>query len=303
MYKEIIQQIQELNEKLTEHDVYMGGVGCYKIEENMPFSQNKNLYYAVSLKDGTKCLLEFAPADIDHVEMQKYLRRAIFLMVLDREKNVITAHDFSIDPARCFVVLDWVPGKNLQSILKHRTLSLHEALWITVDLSWALEHLAEYSFVHRNVNPKNITIKDGEGKAYLGGVENLALSDFLQTRLEINDHYVSPELMYSLLYPDTTVMLTPWSDIYSLGAIFYHMICGVSPFLKRTNLARWCRWAPVPKIESETMSRRDRKFCQHLINSTMHRKFLKRWSARQIREYVADFLSSANRQEDMARLM
>ena len=84
---EIIAQIHELNQKLIEQDIYMGGKGFYKIESVVPFSDSKNTYYAISLQDQKRCILEFAPVDIDHVGMQKYLRRALFLMVLEHDKD------------------------------------------------------------------------------------------------------------------------------------------------------------------------------------------------------------------------
>ncbi|HON44168.1 MAG: protein kinase [Planctomycetes bacterium] len=300
MYEEVIHQIQDLNQKLIDHDVYAGGLGYYKILDEIPFAQTRNVYFTICLEDQKKYLIEFAH-DLDAVDLQKYLRRALFLMVLEHEKGLITAKDFSIDPSRCFMVMDWVEGVNLQSILRHKKLNLRESLCILADLTYALEHLGEFGFVHRNITPNCITIQKGTGRSFLGGVEYVTLSDFVHTRLEVNDFYSSPELVRSMIFPDYDLPLTPWSDIYSIGAIFYQMIMGEPPFPKHKNLIKWTKRPPIPRIESPLLSRRERKYCQELINNTMHRNFLKRWSPLKIRGYIMAYLEDVPREKDMER--
>lgn len=303
MYEEIIQQIQDLNQKLVEQDIFAAGRGFYKILEKKPFPDRKDAYLALSLENKKEYLLEFAPNDMTPVDMQKYLRRALFLMVLDHQKCVIGARDFSMDPARCFIIMDWVEGKNLQSIMKRYKLNLREALWIMVDLTHALEHLAEFGFVHRNLSPQHIILQNKTGRAYLSGVQYIALSDFVQTRLEVNDHYSSPELTRSLLVVDSNEPITPWSDIYSLGAIFYHLLLGDPPFPSNRNIEKWARRPSVPSVKSDVLSRRERKYCQELIDNVMHPNFLKRWSPTRIRRYIMAFLGDSPRQQDMQRFL
>ena len=303
MYEEIIRQIQDLNQKLIENDVCVGGRGYYKVLDKMPFPDKKNIFFALSLENKKQYLIEFAPQDLNPIDMQKYLRRALFLMVLDQEKGVMSAKDFSIDPARCFIITDWIEGKNLQSLMKHIRFNLPEILWIMSDLTYSLDHLSEFGFVHRNINPQNITIQSKIGRSYLGGVEYVTLSDFVHTQLEINNHYASPELVRSLLLPDNNELLTPWSDVYSLGALFFHLVTGEPPFVANRNIEKWCKKPNVPKIKSEFLSRRERKYCQELIDNTMHPKFLKRWSPNRIRRYIMAFLGDSSKEDDMVRFL
>ena len=303
MHEEIIRQIQELNQKLIEQDVCAGGRGYYKVLDKMPYPDKKNIFFALSLENKKEYLIEFAPQDLNPIDMQKYLRRALFLMVLDQDKGVMSAKDFSIDPTRCFIITNWVEGKNLYSIIKHTRLYLTEILWIMADLTCALEHLAEFGFVHRNVNPQNITIQSKTGRSYLGGVEYVTLSDFVNTQLDISNNYASPELVRSLLLPESNEPLTPWSDVYSLGAIFYHLVCGEMPFLADRNIEKWCKKPYIPKIKSEFLNRRERKYCQELIDNTMYPKFLKRWSPGRIRRYIMAFLGENKKEEDMVRFL
>lgn len=304
MYNELIKKIQQLNQQLIDQDIYTGGRGFYQVLDQVPFAGKSNLYFCRCLEDEKIYLMEFAPQNLTHIELQKYLRRALFLMVLEHEKGIIRAKDFSMDSARCFVILDWVPGKTLQSILKYTKLTLKESLWILLDLANALDHLADFCFIHRNINPVNIVIKDFSTQAYLGGVEYLTQSDFLQTRLEIDIHnsqYASPELNRSLLYPDKPAFLTTWTDIFSAGAVFLHMLTGEIPFPKRPDLDKWSRRPWVPKVQNPALNRKERKYCQCLIDNTLAGNFYKRWSATQLREYILNFLGNSSRAVDMAR--
>ncbi len=300
MYAEIIRQIQELNQKLVEQEIYAGGKDFYKVLENMPFPDKRNVFLAVGLSKQQQYLIEFAPPELSPVDLQKYLRRALFLMALDSERGIITAHDFSMDTSRSFVILDWVPGHNLAGILRHEKLQLKEALWIISDLTQALEHLAEFNFVHRSINPGNITIQKETGRAFLGGVEHLNLSDLISTSLDVYDYYASPELIASLLHPEKPVLITPWSDVYSLGAVFYHLICGQPPMPQHMASRSWFG-SGIPSIKNPRLTKRERRYCQELLDNIMQRNFLKRWSPSRIRRYISAYLGDSERAMDMAR--
>lgn len=306
MHEEKIRDIQKLSEQLLEEDIHIGGRGYYQVLDEVPVVGKKNLFFCVCLQDHERYLIEFASSNLTHIELQKFLRRALFLMVLDPQKGIVTARDFSMDPARSFVILDWVVGKNLNTILKHTQLLVEEALWILADLATALDHLADFTFVHRNIHPGNILIQDKTGQAYLEGLEYLTQSDFLQTQLDTNLQYVeysSPELIKYLLSPGEPTFLTPASDIYSLGAVFYHMVTGHHPFPNRPNLARWARKPGLPKLNAPFLTRAQRKYCWHFIKKMMAPQFYKRWSAFQVRDFVLEILNKADRPRHMARWM
>lgn len=301
MHNELIEQIKQLTKQLLDQEIYVGGKGFYQLLEEVPSGSKNNRFFCLSLADNKRYVIEFAPGNLAHIELQKYLRRALFLMVLQHDKGIISAKDFSMDPARSFVVLDWVDGKDLHALLKYTTFTLNEALWILLDLTEALAHLADFSFIHRNINPSNIILQNETGRAYLAGVEYVTQSDFLQTRLDINTQYVSPEMMQSLLAPEKPVFLTPWTDIYSLGSMFFHMLTGETPFPKRPDMEKWVRKASSPTLNHPSLQRKDRKYCQGLLDKTMARDFYKRWSAPQLHEYIQNYLGTSERAKDMAR--
>lgn len=306
MENEKIQDIERLTEELLDQDIHIGGRGYYQVLDEIPVVGKKNLFFCRCLQEGKRYLIEFASPTLTHVELQKFLRRALFLMVLDPQKGMITARDFSMDPTRSFVILNWVVGKNLNSLLKHIRLSVDEAMWILSDLAVALDHLADFTFVHRNIHPGSILIRDGTGHAYLEGLDYLTQSDFLQTQLDTNLQYVeyaSPELIRYLLSPNTPMFLTPASDIYSLGCVFYHMITGHPPFPGRDNLAKWIRRPQIPKLKVPFPNKAQKKQCQHLIKNMMTPHYYNRWSAFQIRDFVLNIMDKSDRPRQMARFI
>lgn len=304
MSNEKIRDIYRLSKQLMMENIYMGGRGFYQILDEIPIIGKKNLHFCIALEENKKYLLEFAPSHLTHIDLQKYLRRALFLMVLDQQKGLVTARDFSMDPTRCFVILDWIPGKNLNNVLKHVRLEIKEALWILLDLAIALQHLADFAFVHRNIHPGNIIIHETTGKAYLDGLDYLTQSDFLQTQLDNSLQYVqytSPELAKYLISPNKSVFITPASDLYSLGAVFYHMLTGQPPFVERTNLSKWARSPYMPKVRIQFPDRAQKKICSQLLNKLMEKNFAKRWSAYELKEYLNQYLNPSDRKKDMVR--
>ena len=112
-------------------------------------------------------------------------------------------------------------------------------------------------------------------------------------------HYASPELIASLENPDKNYGITPMSDIYSLGTVFFHIISGFPP----PHLHPGWFSSGIPKIENPSLTKRERRYCQELLNNTMNFNFLKRWTAPQIRSYILAYLVESERTTDLARLI
>lgn len=306
MHKDIIKEIHTLNEKLLEKNIFKGGKGFYQLLDEKPNVNKRNVFFCLSMEEGKKYVIEFAPPNLNHIQLQKYLRRALFLLILDPRRNVVSARDFSIDPNQGFVILDWIAGIDLHTILrKSSIITVKEALWVLSDLTKALEHLADFSFVHRNIHPRSIIIRKTTADVYLSGLEYLAQSDFMETKLvDINTHYISPELMRSLIFPDKNVYITPASDIYSIGAIFFHMLTGTPPFNPKRDVEKWsARRYRIPKLEDVRADRKQRKMLQFLIKKMMDFDPNKRWSTMEIRDYVYDCLGITDRDKDMQRFL
>ncbi len=100
--------------------------------------------------------------------------------------------------------------------------------WMT-DVARALQHAHSRELVHRDVKPDNVFITE-DGHAKLGDFG--LVRDVAETATRITQtgmfmgsvHYASPEQAQSVKDIDIR------SDIYSLGAAFYHAFTGQAPF-------------------------------------------------------------------------
>ncbi len=100
---------------------------------------------------------------------------------------------------------------------------------IIADLAEALAHAHRRGIIHRDVKPANIQL-DEAGKAHLMDfgiayrTESAELSTSHETRTG-TPAYVAPELAKC----DHPLVL-PASDQYSLGVVFFELLCGRTPF-------------------------------------------------------------------------
>ena len=145
--------------------------------------------------------------------------------------NIIRVFDFDVVPVP-YVVLEHVDGLSLADlILQCGGLNLRRATDLIIQVAEALAVAWKAGIVHRDVKPGNILVTR-HSKAKLADL-GLAIravhlagapSASLPRVPEGTAAYMSPEQI------DGEIELDCRSDIYSLGATFYHAATGVMPF-------------------------------------------------------------------------
>jgi DNA-binding response OmpR family regulator/predicted Ser/Thr protein kinase len=134
--------------------------------------------------------------------------------------NIGTSNDI------LFYAMEFIDGITLKDmILKNRKLNLQKGLAIVITVCRALETVYRNSIVHRDVKPANIMITHtGVVKLVDFGVAHTKDSQGAGKRMIAGTPlYMSPEQIAGLT-------LDHKSDMYSLGATFYHAFCGKPPF-------------------------------------------------------------------------
>jgi serine/threonine protein kinase len=128
-----------------------------------------------------------------------------------------------------FLVMEYVKGRSAQAILEEDgPLPLKEATRIVLDIARALEELHHRGYVHRDVKPGNILV-DEEGRAKLA---DLGVAKPLADAAELTSfdqgvgtpYYMPWEQMLNASLVDAR------SDLFALGATFYHLVAGQVPF-------------------------------------------------------------------------
>jgi len=140
--------------------------------------------------------------------------------------NVARVYDFGRDGGAPFLVMELLEGETLAARLASGPLPPAEAARVAAAVADALEAAHQRGIVHRDVKPSNIMLTPGgEVKVLDFGIAAAADETHSTTGsgLYATVAYVSPERV-------TGEPATPASDVYSLGAVLYELLCGRPPF-------------------------------------------------------------------------
>ncbi len=164
--------------------------------------------------------------------------------------NIVTIHDFGFDDQQIFIVMEYVPGTDLKTILESRgRLNVDEALPLIIQACAGVGYAHRAGLVHCDVKPHNMIVTpDQRLKVTDFGIARALASIPAQ---EVNNvvwgspQYFSPEQAAG--HPPS-----PASDVYSLGVVLYEMLTGKLPFIASTaaELSHMHRSvAPTPPSE------------------------------------------------------
>ncbi len=139
--------------------------------------------------------------------------------------NIIPIHDIGVVDDYHYIAMEYMPWGNLRRHIKD-SLDLNWTFKILKQITSALAYSHEHGFIHRDIKPENILFRD-ENSAVL---TDYGIADELEHRTEIvnkssqgTPRYISPDLVRSK-------PISPSSDIYSLGIVFYEMLTGRPPY-------------------------------------------------------------------------
>ncbi|MBI4537182.1 MAG: protein kinase [candidate division NC10 bacterium] len=140
--------------------------------------------------------------------------------------HIVAIHDVGEEDGRPFLVMEFVEGESLESILRdRRTLPLDLAARLLGQTADALEYAHGRGIVHRDIKPANILITGGNtAKVSDFGIARLAEGDITRTGTILGSPgYMSPEQIAGL-------KLDGRSDIFALGAVLYEAVSGEKAF-------------------------------------------------------------------------
>lgn len=166
--------------------------------------------------------------------------------------NIVKATDGGIVDGTCFLVMEYLDGRDLKSILKTEgRIPFTSVCYIIRQVANGLQHIHNNGLIHRDIKPSNLflTVK-GEVKILDLGLAALLHpgdddSDLTDTNCIMGSvYYMAPEQSHDIKTIDHR------ADIYSLGCTFYQLLTGSPPFKKvsqiETILAH--RQDPAPSL-------------------------------------------------------
>ena len=143
-----------------------------------------------------------------------------------RHLNIVPIYEVSSNRPNHFLVMEFVEGRSLKEFVKVRgRLDVFEAVRLTADIAAGLQHAFDKGVTHRDLKISNVLISSrGRAKIVdfgLAGIEDNSFDD------PASDFGNPRTIDYAALERATGVRANdPRSDIYFLGCVFYHMLCG-----------------------------------------------------------------------------
>jgi serine/threonine-protein kinase len=203
-----------------------------------------------------------SPEELEQVAEQ-FRTEASTLARLDHPR-LPKVSDYFSNGSREYLVMDFVPGRDLQEIV-HEKQRQNEFLTETQVLEWAVQlldaleylHHQDPPVLHRDIKPSNIKLTPrGEIKLVDFGLVKLLQQDDTRTVTVVQGRGT---VAYTPLeqYGGDSGFTDARSDLYSLAATLYHLLAGQPPidakerFLRAGSLPSLCHANPTvsPRVE------------------------------------------------------
>jgi beta-lactam-binding protein with PASTA domain/tRNA A-37 threonylcarbamoyl transferase component Bud32 len=176
----------------------------------------------------------FPELSVDRSFVERFRREAQAAANLSHP-NIVPVFDWGEDTGTYFIVMEFIDGRPLSSILKSAgTLSPERTADIGAHVAAALGFAHKHGVIHRDVKPGNVLITDdGQVKVTDFGIARAINTEesLTQTGAVMGTAtYFSPEQAEG-------IGVDARSDIYSLGVVLFEMVTGRPPFLGESPVA------------------------------------------------------------------
>ena len=195
------------------------------------------VYLAKELKHDREVALKILRPEIaSHLGVVRFLNEVKVTARLDHP-HILTLIDSGEADEFLWYVQPFVRGESLRAKLdREGQLPIEEALALTRQVASALNHAHQKGVIHRDIKPANILIHEGEAMVADFGIA-LAVTEAADSRMTATGiaigtpQYMSPEQATGERRLDGR------SDQYSLAAVAYEMLSGITPHTAPTTQA------------------------------------------------------------------
>ena len=237
-----MEELQPLGEvgggmKLDPENLVNQTVGGCKVLEKLAIGGMGTIYKARQLSMNRLVVVKTLSEDLakDKAYVQRFLQEARAAGELSHT-NLIHVMDVGYQDGVFYYIMEFIDGINLDTILAQKgRIPVDQAIDVIIQTARALEQAHAQKIIHRDIKPDNIMItRDGVVKlADLGIAKKISSENMGVTEPGMvlgTPFYMAPEQGRDSRSVDHR------SDIYGLGATFYHMLSGNVPFDGKTTL-------------------------------------------------------------------
>lgn len=164
-------------------------------------------------------------------EVIEQTKREATLLSEIRHRNIIRVLDFGQDHSGLFFIFEFIDGPTLARLIKSGPMDITHFFNIAFQSLEGLGAAHRRGCLHLDLKPANIMLHQYPSPQYAVKILDFGLAKLAcemtgvrHDELTIGSvYYISPEQLEHQ-------PLSPSTDLYSLGLVFYHMIAGTVPF-------------------------------------------------------------------------
>jgi len=232
-------------------DTYEGGqtIDQYKVIRLIASTQNSQVYLVSSPGLHKQLVLKLFVGELDAPALKQFVDQANLLLEFAQHPHIINVMQLGFIDQQPFMLMPYYPQTLNELLALHsQKISFLTSLGFIKQLLLALQPLHSLNVVHLDIKPQNI---------YLDESNNLALADFDNAsvindsplfkrfhgnvdqaqehqlkRARLTPEYASPE---QGVYASKPRLISEASDIYSVGALWFRMLVGKTPYEIQSN--------------------------------------------------------------------
>jgi len=214
-------------------------IGAYKVLSRLGEGGMGEVYLAEDTLLGRKVALKFLSQDLigDNWAKRQLIKEAQAVAPLGHP-NICTVYGIEEHENRHFIVMQYIEGQTLAQMIRSKTLETNQIFSLAQQIVGAIDEAHAHGIIHRDIKPGNIMVttscqvkvldfglaKIVRQKHGSESVSDLSRAGIFQGTVA----YMSPEQLRG-------EKLDYRSDIFSIGAVLYEMICGSNPHACGTN--------------------------------------------------------------------
>jgi eukaryotic-like serine/threonine-protein kinase len=229
----------------------------YQVLRRLGAGATGGVFHGIRRSDGKEVAIKMLNAALvgDREWLARFQREAMLLRKLSHP-NIVGLQEFAWDASngRWFLVMELVPGSPLRSWVGRRPRGEHLARWGR-ELAAALACAHSAGIIHRDLKPENVMIQpDGQAKVLDFGLARSltvpepgqpdGLFDITATGTVLGSpRYMSPE-------QSRGDVLSPTTDLFSLGLCLFEVAAGRHPFASdfASEVIAGIRERPTPPL-------------------------------------------------------
>ncbi|MEZ4361953.1 MAG: protein kinase [Kofleriaceae bacterium] len=226
----------------------------YRVDRSLSVDKGGfgDVFFATHQGSGTEAVVKVLKPEMsaNHEFVQRFFNEARAAATI-HHPGIVQIHNAGYHGARAYLLMERLRGEDLESRLAAGPPPLEQTLRFMRQTASAIGAAHDRAIVHRDLKPANLFIVSDPD---IPGGERIKVLDFGIAKLSMDagagqtrgvfgtPAYMSPEQCSS------TAAVDHRSDLYSIGCIFYQLVCGAPPFGfgGAELIAAHLRDAPVP---------------------------------------------------------